>query len=167
MPVIQKKICMVGVFATGKTSLVRRFVHSKFSERYHSTIGVKIDRKEVEVGGDRVNFLLWDLAGKDNVQSIRNSYLRGASGVVFVVDGTRRETVTDLANLMSLVKETLGEVPAVIAFNKADLEDQWQVGLADLREVSGKGRFVLETSAKTGTGVNEAFGWLASQLLKA
>jgi len=165
MAVIQKKVCLVGVFATGKTSLVRRFVYSKFSERYHSTVGVKIDRKEIEVAGGRVNLLLWDLAGRDKVQSIKGSYLRGASGVVFVADGTRRDTVTDLAELMSLVKETVGEVPAVIAFNKADLTDQWQVGLADLREVSGKGRFVLETSAKTGVGVNEAFGWLANHLL--
>ena len=50
---IQKKVCMVGVFATGKTSLVHRFVHSLFSAKYHSTVGVKIDRKQVQVGTER------------------------------------------------------------------------------------------------------------------
>ena len=163
---IQKKICMVGVFATGKTSLVQRFVYSKFSEKYHSTIGVKIDRKEVEVAGTKVNLLLWDLAGHDKFQSIQGSYLRGSSGIFFVVDGTRRETLTELAGLRTLVQETLGAVPAVIAINKADLEDQWQLGQGDIHGLSGEGRHVLKTSALTGVGVNEAFLWLAGQMAR-
>jgi small GTP-binding protein len=165
MAAIQKKICMVGVFATGKTSLVQRFVHSKFSEKYHSTVGVKIDRKEVTLSGTQVNLLLWDLAGQDGVQSVRESYLRGSSGIVLVADGTRRETVGDLAGLQAMIAKTLGEVPTVIAVNKADLEEQWQAGPADLRDLGGSGRLVLRTSAKTGAGVDEAFAWLAGRLL--
>ncbi len=94
---IQKKICMVGVFATGKTSLVQQFIYSKFSEKYHSTVGVKIDRKEVILAGTQVNLLLWDLAGQDKFQTVQGSYLRGSSGIFFVVDGTRRETLDELA----------------------------------------------------------------------
>jgi len=164
---IQKKICMVGVFATGKTSLVGQFVYSKFSEKYHSTVGVKIDRREVDVSGTQVNLLLWDLAGKDDFENTRSSYLRGSSGIFFVVDGTRRETLTELAGLRALVQDTLGPVPAVIAVNKADLEDQWQIADADLPGLGGEGRRVFRTSAKTGAGVSEAFLWLASQTLKA
>jgi small GTP-binding protein len=166
VPVIQKKICMVGVFATGKTSLVQQFIYSKFSEKYHSTVGVKIDRKEVDVAGTQVNLLLWDLAGQDKFQSVQGSYLRGSSGIFFVVDGTRRETLTELAGLRELVHRTLGDVPAVIAVNKADLEDQWQLGQGDFDGLFGEGRHVLKTSAKTGLGVNEAFLWLAGRMLR-
>ena len=62
---IQKKVCMVGLFGTGKTSLVQQFVHSLFSERYLSTVGVKIDRKPMEVDGVALTLVLWDLAGRD------------------------------------------------------------------------------------------------------
>jgi len=165
--VIQKKICMVGVFATGKTSLVQRFIYSKFSEKYHSTVGVKIDRKEIEVAGTQVNLLLWDLAGQDKFHNVQGSYLRGSSGIFFVVDGTRRETLTELAGLRALVRESVGEVPAVIAINKADLEEQWQLGQGDFDSLFGEGRHVLKTSAKSGVGVEEAFLWLAGRMLKS
>jgi hypothetical protein len=164
--VIQKKVCMVGVFGTGKTSLVQQFVHSKFSEKYHSTVGVKVDRKEVAVGGDQVNLLLWDLAGQDKFQNVQASYLRGSSGIFFVVDGTRRETLAEQSSLQTLVEQCVGAVPVVIAVNKADLEAQWQIGDGELSAFYGERRLVLKTSAKTGVGVNEAFLWLAGQMLR-
>ena len=80
---IQKKICMVGVFATGKTCLVQRYVHSIFSPRYLSTVGVKIDRKEVPVHGDPVMLMLWDLEGRDGMRDVNPSYVRGAHGLIF------------------------------------------------------------------------------------
>ena len=164
---IQKKICMVGLFGTGKTSLVQQFIYSKFSEKYHSTVGVKIDRKQVDVAGTEVTLLLWDLAGQDKFQSVQGSYIRGSAGVFFVVDGTRRETLVELDGMRALVASTVGDVPAVFAINKADLEDQWQLGQGDFDGLFGAGRHVLKTSAKTGVGVGDAFLWLAGQTLKA
>lgn len=166
MALIQKKVCMVGVFGTGKTSLVQQFVHSRFSEKYHSTVGVKIDRKEVTLRGTQVNLLLWDLAGQDGVQNIQGSYLRGSSGIFFVVDGTRPNTLEELAGLQTLVERAIGAVPAVIAANKADLTAEWKLGEENLAALHGDRRLVLKTSAKTGAGVNEAFAWLAGQMLK-
>lgn len=166
MAVIQKKIAMVGMFATGKTSLVQQFVHSKFSEKYHSTVGVKIDRKEVTIAGTPVNLLLWDLAGQDKFQSVRGTYLRGSSGILYVADGTRRDTLTALGELRALVRETVGEVPEIVAINKGDLESEWEVTQDDFYGLLGVGLQVLRTSAKTGAGVNEAFLWLASEALK-
>jgi len=164
--VIQKKICMVGVFATGKTSLVQQFIYSKFSEKYHSTVGVKIDRKEVLLDEGTVNLLLWDLAGQDKFQGVQGSYLRGSSGIFFVVDGTRRETLDDLASLRELVRTSVGEIPAVFAINKVDLLDQWQLGQGDIAALEAQGCHVLKTSAKTGEGVEAAFMWLASRTLR-
>ena len=158
---IQKKICMVGVFATGKTSLVRQYVFSMFSEKYHSTVGVKIDRKRVEVDGTTVNLLLWDLAGRDGTEDIQASYIRGAAGVLLVVDGTRRETFDQVFELRDICFETAGEIPAVVAINKSDLTDEWQLAPADYDRLSEAGLDYFITSARTGDGVEDAFVGLA------
>jgi small GTP-binding protein len=81
MSVVQRKVCMLGATSVGKSSLVRRFVESIFSEKYQATIGVKIDRKLVQVDDTQVSLLLWDLQGEDEFQRVRLSYLRGASCV--------------------------------------------------------------------------------------
>ena len=161
MSVIQKKICMVGVHGTGKTSLVRRFVHSMFSEKYHTTIGVKIDRKELTLGDTTVRLLLWDLEGRTEGQEIGVGYLRGAHGVFVVADGTRRETFDQAFELRELVHRTVGAVPSLLALNKSDLTDQWQLGDADYQRVDELGWHRIMTSAKSGEQVNDAFDWLA------
>ena len=163
---IQKKICMVGVFGTGKTSLVQQYVHSIFSVKYHSTVGVKIDRKSVEVSGTQVSLVLWDLAGKDAEQDIPQSYLRGSHGVLYVVDGTRRETLEQLPELEKLVLEAAGAVPSLVALNKADLTGEWRLSAADEGGLKARGLEVLRTSAKTGVAVEDAFGWLARATLQ-
>ncbi|MDX1383830.1 MAG: Rab family GTPase [Thermoanaerobaculia bacterium] len=162
---IQKKICMVGVFATGKTSLVRRYVHSIFSEKYHSTVGVKVDRQQVEVDDKTVNMVIWDLEGKDGVQDLQTSYLRGSSGILYVADGTRRESFEQLWDLRAKVEEAIGEVPSIVALNKADLKDEWQLGDDDLARLSGESWEHFVTSAKTGSRVSRSFEWLALSML--
>ncbi len=104
---LQKKICMVGAFATGKTSLVARFVNRIFSEVYQSTVGVKIDKKIVNLNGTDLTLILWDLHGEDNFQKVRMSYLRGSSGYLLVVDGTRRNTLDKALELQQRVEETI------------------------------------------------------------
>lgn len=162
---IQKKICMVGLFATGKTSLVRQFVYSKFSESYHSTIGVKIDRKDVTVDGQEVKLLLWDLAGKDGFEDIQTSYLRGTAGILYVADGTRRETVEELTALRQRAESAVGSVPSLVALNKHDLTNAWALTDADIAALTGDGWRSFLTSAKTGNGVEDAFHQLAREAL--
>jgi small GTP-binding protein len=91
--VLQKKICLLGAFGVGKTSLTRRYVDSIFSDTYLTTVGVKIDKKAVRVGANDVNLLIWDIAGEDDVSAVRTSYLRGAAGYLLVVDVTRAQTL--------------------------------------------------------------------------
>jgi len=164
---IQKKVCMVGVYGTGKTSLVQRFVHSLFSAKYHSTVGVKIDRKSVTVGTTDVNLLLWDVEGRTADQDIPASYLRGAHAVFYVADGTRRETFDQLFDLREHARSAAGDVPSIVAINKADLKDQWVITPADTAKLITKGFHTITTSAKTGEGVEDAFKWIASATLSA
>ncbi len=158
---LQKKICMVGVFGTGKTCLVQRYVHSIFSTKYLSTVGVKIDRREIQAKGQPVSLVLWDLEGKEATRDINPSYLRGAHGILYVVDGTRRETFDQIFEINTLVTSTLGTVPSVVALNKSDLTDQWQLKPADEKRLAASGFFALQTSAKSGMGVETAFQQLA------
>ena len=86
---LQKKICMLGGFGVGKTSLVSRFVSSMFSDKYLTTVGVKVDKKTVPIDSGEMTLMLWDIYGQDEFQTVRDSYLRGASGYLLVADGTR------------------------------------------------------------------------------
>lgn len=163
---LQKKICMVGVSGTGKTCMVQRFVHSIFSVKYLSTVGVKIDRKEVQSGTQPMMLLLWDLEGRDGTRDISTSYLRGAHGLIYVVDGTRRETFDQLSEIRDVVVQELGDIPSVIALNKTDLADQWQLKPADEQTLAAGGRHAIRTSAKTGDGVESTFQWLADATVR-
>ena len=163
---IQKKVCMVGLYGTGKTSLVQRFVHSMFSERYLSTVGVKIDRKPIQVDGADLTLVLWDLAGRDGHEDITTSYLRGSHAVLYVADGTRRETCDQLPELRALVREAAGEVPEVLALNKSDLKEQWALASGDEQALS-KAFDLVRTSAKSGDGVEEIFLQIGRAMLTA
>jgi small GTP-binding protein len=160
-PTLQKKICMIGGFSVGKTSLVKRFVASVFSEAYLTTVGVKIDKKTVEVDGRAVNLILWDVAGEDDVSSIRMSYLRGAAGYVLVADGTRRSTLEVALSLRERIEAELGRLPFVLLLNKNDLTDQWAIEDAEVDDLRQAGWSVRASSARTGDGVEDAFRELA------
>lgn len=160
---IRKKICMLGAYAVGKTSLVRRFVEDTFSDRYRTTIGVKITKKEVDLEGRAVTLLLWDLHGDDEFQTVRTSYLRGASGLFLVVDGTRADTIERARRLYDRAHGVLGDVPCFTIENKCDLPGEWELE-EDAPRPSWQGT-VLRTSAKTGEGVEEAFRTLARRMV--
>lgn len=162
---LQKKVCMLGTSAVGKTSLVRRFVHGIFSDTYLTTIGVKIDKKDVQLAGTTVTLLLWDLYGEDRFLKLSTRYLRGAAGFLLVVDGTRRTTLDDALQIHARVAETLGPIPGVLLINKSDVREEWEVAEEDLEGLRRAGWAVQLTSAKNGTGVEEAFTQLAAQLV--
>ena len=161
---IQKKICMVGAFAVGKTSLVARFVESIFSEKYHTTVGVKISKKALQVGDQEWHLILWDLAGEDEFLQIRTSYLRGSAGYLLVVDGTRRATLDTAMSIQQRIVDTVGNIPFVVLFNKSDLTNEWEIANDAFEELSHKDWSWLKASAKTGEGVDEAFLTLIAKM---
>jgi small GTP-binding protein len=157
---------MLGSFAVGKTSLVQRFVSSKFPRKYQTTVGVMIDKKTVEIGDQEVYLMLWDIYGQDEFRKIQTSYLAGASGYFLVVDGTRKDTLDTALQLHKKINEEIGEIPFVLVLNKADLKDEWMIQSQVLEELSKNGWTVVETSAKTGEGVENAFLSLAAKMLQ-
>lgn len=158
---IQKKVCLLGGFAVGKTSLVHRFVSGVYDDRYLTTVGVRIEKKDVVVDARTVRLLLWDLHGEDRFQFVQPSHLRGAAGYFLVVDGTRPDTLSTAEELQQRAREVLPQVPAVALLNKADLELN-----VDVETVAGRLDVPVHlTSAKDGTGVLAAFEDLARRTL--
>ena len=162
---IKKKVCLLGVSAVGKTSLVRRFVHSIFSEKYHSTLGVKVDTKKLQIDDKEVDLLIWDIHGDEEYKPVHLNYLKGSAGFLLVADGTRADTLEKVLQLKQRVMESVGELPFVLLLNKYDLSQAWELGDSDLEQLKTKNYDYFLSSAKTGEGVEEAFQHLARQVL--
>ena len=163
------KLILGGDGAVGKTSMVHRFVEDSFQTDYKSTIGTSIMKKECEFEGlkSKVRFVIWDLAGQAQFKRVRQSYLAKAEAGVLVYDVTRKETYENINNWYEEIKKVTPTISLILVGNKIDLEDQRQVSkeqgeaLAEKLEVS-----YIETSAKTGENIEDAFKMLALQMIK-
>jgi small GTP-binding protein len=159
-----RKVCMLGDFGVGKTSLVSRFVRNTFSDQYLTTVGVKVDSKEVALADGRaLKLVVWDIAGKSALDALNMSYLRGASGLLLVADGTREATLRAAIDLLMQSRSLLPDAHAVLLVNKLDIIERWEVAPATLAELR-RTLPVFETSARSGDGIEQAFAELATRL---
>ncbi len=155
--------------AVGKTSLVRRFVHSTFDERYLSTIGTGISMREVEIerGGTAniVKLILWDLSGAENYSSLTETYFRGLSGAMLVCDLTRRSTLESMRSHIAMVREINAEASIILLCNKSDQDYERKISVEQIESFGSS--FGIEyylTSAKSGHNVDLAFTSLAKMV---
>ena len=164
MTAITSKICIVGDFAVGKTSVVERFVNNQFSEKYLTTVGVKVDTKEFDLAdrGVALKMVLWDVAGTDRFGATEFAYLRGASGYIYVADGTRPLTIGSAQQLRESIVDKYGTTPSVLLLNKHDLTGMWDVADARIADLEEEFDTVFLTSAKTGENVEAALTQLAN-----
>lgn len=172
---ISKKMCMIGDFGVGKTSLIRRFVDRQFSDQYLSTVGVKISRKSVELAGVKqrenvtAQLLIWDLEGHTKFKGIAPTYLQGSGGVLIVADVSRPETVERISEHIQLFASVNPKGAIIIALNKVDLIDEEKLALlVDIAHSIGQDKViaVYTTSAKTGKDVDEIFHKLAYTMVE-
>lgn len=158
---IVKKVVIAGHFGVGKTSLVSRFVHQKFSDQYLTTIGVKIDKKVVQIGDATIKMMLWDIAGESSAMKIPKKYLAGAHGLLYVFDLNREETYKDLDSDLFELHKSLKGCPSIVLGNKSDLVEEELIEKLQKSIVAD----FKTTSAKTGTNVEESFLKLAKEML--
>lgn len=157
-----KKIILIGNFGVGKTSLTRRFVHQKFSDEYLTTLGVKIDKKLLEVDGKQLNMIIWDIAGEVTQSKVPKSYYLGANGIIYVFDLTRPSTFEHMKTDFEYIHTVLPRVPYCIVGNKRDLvPDETIEKTAELIPMP----YDFFTSAKTGVNVEEMFIRLSEKML--
>ncbi len=164
---IKRKICLLGAPGVGKTSLVARFVKSIFSEKYQATVGAKVDKKTVQVAGEDVQLVIWDMAG-DSAERISHSpYLRGAAGHLVVADGTQPDSLEEAQRVVHEVTANYGPLPLVFLVNKNDLSNLWRVSVEEIARLGGDHGKPFVSSAKTGEGVEQAFVTLATKMAAA
>jgi small GTP-binding protein len=159
---ISKKIILTGSFGVGKTSLFNQFIYSTFSEKYLTTIGVKVNKKTVEIDGRELTLLIWDIAGEVRQDKVPNSYFLGAEGIVYVFDLTRPTTLQNLKTDLEYLRQMLPDVVIKVVGNKLDL-----VQPDDIERIKNEYQIVPNclTSAKTGENVEKMFMDLGSDLL--
>lgn len=171
---MKMKICLVGEGAVGKTSLIRRYVLDEFDDRYISTLGAKITKKELVTGNPtngnsiQVDMTIWDIMGEKGFRELlKEAYFHGAQGILAVADVTRRNTLSDLDSWISAIETVTGRIPIQFLANKIDLSDQLAFTESELSGMSENYNSpYLFTSAKTGENVEKAFLDIAETIIK-
>jgi len=162
---IRKKVCVVGANGVGKTSLVRRYVNNLFDVDYCKTLGANVSKATVMIRSVDVSCVIWDVDGDEHSDVIRPGYFRGMSGFLLFVDGTCHCSLARASDLIATIENTVGSVPFVLLLNKADLKNTWTIAPHEVASLSSRACMTIESSAKTGAGVIEAFEVLAKAML--
>ncbi|MEZ4685770.1 MAG: Rab family GTPase [Bacteroidia bacterium] len=159
---ISKKIALLGHYGVGKTSLISRFVYGKFPESYLTTIGLKVDKKTVDIGDYCIDLVIWDIAGQEEVVNVPHFYLKGCAGVIYVIDLSRPITYSNLDSQISQIKELIPDTQILIAGNKKDLliDSELEALKAELNAPVD-----LFTSAKENIEVESMFMMMANKLV--
>ncbi len=170
MITLSKKVCLLGEFAVGKTSLVRRFVYNVFDDRYISTIGVRVSRKTITVPVEEqlaeVTFMVWDIAGSEEFNRVSTSYLRGAAGAILVYDLTREQTFDQLYNYVLSLYKVNPQAKLVLAGNKSDLVDMNTLDTRKAEQLAAElSAPLFFTSAQQGKEVDNLFRQLGRVLV--
>ncbi|MFQ5918578.1 MAG: Rab family GTPase [Thermoplasmata archaeon] len=170
---MKMKVCLVGEAAVGKTSLIRRFVHDDFDDKYIQTLGTKVSKKEIDLdvpkhGKFTVDMTVWDIMGQKGFRELlKEAYFYGAKGIIAACDLTRKATLDDLDDWIEGVYSVTGRVPIEILANKADLEEKRELTEEEVEQFSKAYDSPYHfTSAKTGDSVEEAFHNLAARIAK-
>ena len=161
------KFILIGSSGVGKTAILKRLVEDSFSDESQSTIGVEFDSTIINVDDQKVKLQIWDTAGQERFRSIAKAYYRNAVGVILVFDITERKSFDDLSSWLNDIR-TLCDPNAVIQLigNKSDLAQSRIVTLSEAEQYATQQHMsYLETSAKGGDNVREAFIRVAGQIL--
>lgn len=159
---IAKKVLLIGNFGVGKTSLVRRFVLNEFSEDYISTIGVRVSSKIVDLNGEEMKMMIWDVAGTSEGEKVPDAYFLGSTAAMYVFDLSREETYLNLSEKLNSIKQLSGLKDIIVVGNKRDLISDKKV--EEIKELLSVPIDAI-TSAKDDKNVIDAFNLLAKQSL--
>lgn len=162
------KLVLIGDSGVGKTSMLSRFVDNEYNDMYFSTIGVDFKARNLIVNDQKVKVQIWDTAGQERFRTITSSYYRGARGIMIVYNVADKLSFTNASLwLKEASKYSDPSTIKILVGNKADLpEEQRKVTYDEAKEFAVESQMLwIETSAKHGTNVNQAFTALCEQIL--
>jgi len=163
----QKKVILMGNFSVGKTSLIRRFVDNSFSDKYISTIGVKISKKIIEFNNKSITLLIWDIEGAlDKIKRVNKTYIKGANSAIIVSDVLSENIIEDLKMNLDDLYSVNGFLPTIIAINKIDKNPDFQIDLDEIKSLYPSVVDSFFTSAKSGVNVENIFQKLIEKMEK-
>ena len=166
---LARKLCLLGDFSVGKTSLIRRYIHDEFSRDYQATVGVQIHQHEddIDTGEGIVHLaqVIWDIEGSRFGQELVANYILGSAGALIVGDATRGDAVPSMSSHARAFLGILPGRPVVFAMNKSDLlaENEWPKSEELVESFGGE---LVHTSALTGDGVPSLFHALGLRVLE-
>jgi Ras-related protein Rab-14 len=153
------KYIIIGDMGVGKSCLLHQFTEKKFMADCPHTIGVEFGTRIIEVNGQKIKLQIWDTAGQERFRAVTRSYYRGAAGALMVYDITRRATYNHLSGWLTDARSLTN--PNTVIFligNKGDLDGQREVTYDEAKRFADENDLLfLETSAKTGDHVEDAF----------
>lgn len=171
--IVKRKVCLLGAPSVGKTSLIRKFVFDTFSDKYISTVGTKVTKKDIDLVIAKSNLkitlsmMIWDVLGQKGYKSLHAMFYRGASAAMIVCDLTRRSTYEGIQEWVESLHKVTGSIPTIFLANKADLVDDYEFSLEEIRELAEKNNTTyFLTSARTGMNVQNAFNRLSKVLIR-
>ncbi len=169
------KICLIGEAAVGKTSLIRRYVHNDFDDKYITTLGAKVSKKEIGFDLEQqelhvdMDMTIWDIMGEKGFRDlVKEAFFIGTRGILAVCDLTRYDTLKELDDWIQSVFKVVGSIPVVFAVNKVDLKDEVLLMYGETELDQAARAFdakYLYTSAKTGENVENSFRKLGQMII--
>jgi small GTP-binding protein len=165
------KLILTGNYEVGKTSLITRFVENRFKEGYHSTVGVDITKKTIDLAENtKISFAIWDIGGQiTQMTPYRKRFYGGANAAFIVIDRTRRESLKSIQKWHGELSKYIDkDLNIILVGNKSDLEENIAITEEEIKNVANQNDFhYILTSAKTGENVNDSFLYIAYRFLES
>lgn len=174
------KIALIGDGGVGKTAIRERYLGEGFKAQYLLTIGADFAMRDDTIKGFPIRYQIWDLAGQQRFDGVRDAYYNGCIGALLVYDVSRPESFYNMPKWINELwtSNGRGRVPIIVVANKIDLREHsdktispeqggsFTARLSNLTEAEGFMCHFIETSAKTGENIPQAFSILGMNIKK-
>lgn len=153
------KITVIGNGGVGKTSLIKKYTQGSFQKDYIKTLGAQFSKYDEQIEGDNCKLFFWDIAGQEEFNFMRPTFYKGSKAAIIVFSHVDGKSYEDITTWHADIKKHCGDLPIVLFGNKIDLVDDKNLDDEKVKKIAEEESFLgyFKTSAKTGSGVYEAF----------